>query len=562
MQNAEIQCGDFVLVRKLGAGSFGTTYLIRNVHAESRLHVFKVRNPGVADTVDIEARIYDAMRKRHQNVAELYGVLTVQCQGRKTHALDMEYVQGRTLRDLLRERHGLEPLEAVDYAIQIARGLAYLHLWGIRHRDLKPANVMITDDGVAKLIDFGLATSREIAAQPRMNRAYAPPEFHLDTERDSSDIWSFGLVLYEMVAGHHLMKPTESAAMENSSSFKEYISRHVAAMARVQERLDDVFGARLAEDIPSELRPVISRCLRVDPEARYPHAQELIGALTAGKQALRRSSLEKSRTDYAARARLYGSAVKTYRDPVLRAMSRKLFEPIAAGAIALDIGCGQGDASTCLQEPTVVDGRTVWTPIIGSIEYMDITPAMVEKGIADGRIDPRNIKYESATQRLPYYNETFDYVITRYFIHDLSPEEKAGLVAGIRDVLKPGGKLQVIDMVADDDRTKKLYNLYHSRKTTGPYRQCWIPTRDEYVRLYVEQGFVEIATDMYWSEVHTRQSLAEGQVTEERLAELEDLFSLEMREQAHVCEYFGLRRTDDGGVFVRFPVLLICGTRL
>ncbi len=307
------------------------------------------------------------------------------------------------------------------------------------------------------------------------------------------------------------------------------------------------------------------RCLKVDPGKRFCSTHESlqacedIGAMKRALKLLRRSAFKKAEKDYASRSPRYVLHIETYTDPILRQQSRDLFEPINPEAKALDIGCGQGDASTCLQEKTE-DGE--WQPSVLEIHYIDITPEMVQKGIERGIIgDSKFVRRVNASERLPYANDTFDYVITRYFIHDLNPDEKRNLFRDVGGILKSSGKFQIIDMVADSEESKRLYNLYHSRKTKEAYRQCWIPTSQEYYELFAESGFENIKEDSYVSHVNTIDWFNGGQITKERLDLLNGIFRNEIDKGDHVKEYFNLRETEDGNILVDFPVILICGEK-
>lgn len=551
---------NFIVVKKLGSGKFGKAYLMQNIGAEHKQHVLKVRKTKKADTTDLEAKVHNSISKKHDNLAEMYAVVSVSVKGEEAKAIDMEYVEGKTLKEVL-TNGPIEISKALNYAYQILSGLGYLHSHGICHRDLKPDNIMITDEDIIKLIDFGLATTEEIVSQPKLNRAYAAPEFRIDKEYNNSDIWSFGLIFYEILAGEHLIKPSEKDVYNSIERFKDYVANKEKVWAEVQKELDEKYIHRLESNVPMELRGVLLKCLNVDPNSRYKSVDEVLRSVRVAQISNRKIAMEKAKRDYTHRAEGYGIAVKTYKDPALRAKSRKLFEPINSFGIALDIGCGQGDASTCLQEQVKVNNEKIWTPSVSEIHYVDITPSMVEKGIKGGKIKSLAfVKYIDASERLPYPNDSFDYIITRYFIHDLNPEEKKFLFWDVIGILKPGGKFQIIDMVADTSETQILYNTYHSRKTIGAYRECWIPTKSEYYLLFSERGFENVVTDVYISRVNTKDWVKEGQITEERLDELNNLFKIEMKKSAHTKNYFNLRESS-GDIIVDFPVLLICGTK-
>ncbi len=190
-----------------------------------------------------------------------------------------ELVEGESLRAILgRARLPLET--SVDLAIQIARGLAAAHDKSIVHRDLKPDNVIVTRDGQAKILDFGLAKFVEIApAEPVETLTHAPtgatelgavlgtaaymaPEQALGRAVDQrADVFAFGVVLYEMLAGHRPFRGATGTEV-------------VAAILKDEP-------PPLPEDVPAHLRQNVSRCLQKLPEHRFASAREVLAALQA-----------------------------------------------------------------------------------------------------------------------------------------------------------------------------------------------------------------------------------------------------------------------------------------
>ncbi len=119
--------------------------------------------------------------------------------------IDMEYIRGRNLQDILRDTPQLPLAQAVDIAAQICDGLAYAHSQRTVHRDIKPANILLTREGVVKLVDFGLAEvlgTHSFAGGAGTYAYMAPEDFHPEEQSDrQSDIWAVGVILYEMLAG-------------------------------------------------------------------------------------------------------------------------------------------------------------------------------------------------------------------------------------------------------------------------------------------------------------------------------------------------------------------------
>jgi eukaryotic-like serine/threonine-protein kinase len=193
----------------------------------------------------------------------------------------MEYVSGKTL-DQLIGRNGLRLNEALKYAVQIVEPLAKAHSAGIIHRDLKPSNIMVTENDLVKVVDFGLAkiaetTTSELAETasvkaPRQNTEqgaivgttpYMSPEQAEGKTVDArSDIFSFGSLLYEMLTGHRAFYGD---------------SRLSTLSAILKEEPKPV--SSINHDVPRDLEKIISQCLRKDPDRRFQHMDDLKVAL-------------------------------------------------------------------------------------------------------------------------------------------------------------------------------------------------------------------------------------------------------------------------------------------
>ncbi len=228
---------------------------------------FQARNDGRERLLQ-EARAVSALN--HPNILALYDI----CSENGSEFLVMELIRGKTLEQLIGNR-GIAVNEAVKYAIAMADALARAHAAGILHRDLKPSNIMITEDGVPKILDFGLAR----AAEPEQRNngdetrtltetteqvvagtaGYMSPEQAEGKKLDArSDIFSFGAVLYEMVTGRPAFHGESTAA----------------TLAAVLNRDPDP-PSRTAPQVPKELERIIQRCLRKDPSRRFQHMSDV-----------------------------------------------------------------------------------------------------------------------------------------------------------------------------------------------------------------------------------------------------------------------------------------------
>ncbi len=273
--------GPYEIVAPLGAGGMGEVYRARDIRlgrdvALKVLPAGRSHDPDLLRRFEQEARATAALN--HANVVALYDVGTHEGQP----YLVTELLEGETLRERL-DQGPMAPRQVFDVAIQIARGLAAAHAKSIVHRDLKPENLFVTQDGTVKILDFGLAALREPSQDAATmgevttradgttpgtvlgTAGYMAPEQVRGTPADQrTDIFAFGVVLYEMLAGRR-------------------------AFARGS--VADTLGAILLED-PPELtsggRPVspavervVRRCLEKRPEDRFHSAHDLALALEA-----------------------------------------------------------------------------------------------------------------------------------------------------------------------------------------------------------------------------------------------------------------------------------------
>ena len=269
---------DYEILDRLGAGGMGEVYRARDTRL-GRIVAFKVlragADPDLLRRLDREARAASALN--HPHIVHIYDV--GEAPGAAgAHYVVMEHVEGETLRRHLRA--GPLPIaELVDLGAQIADGLARAHRAGIVHRDLKPENVMVTPEGRAKILDFGLAKVTaplaDIEAGETVSRhatragtllgtlEYMSPEQATGRTVDHrTDQFSLGLILHEMATGR--------------PSFRRDTPAQV--LAAVIERDPEPLG-RLRPDAPAELNSLVSRCLQKDPEKRFAKSDDLAAEL-------------------------------------------------------------------------------------------------------------------------------------------------------------------------------------------------------------------------------------------------------------------------------------------
>ncbi len=204
------QIPGFQLLGKLGKGAMATVYKARQISLD-RIVAIKVLPRKMSENPEFVDRFYKegkaAARLSHNNIVQAIDV-GVSPEG--YHYFVMEYIEGKTLYDLMQEGHSFSEAEALDIAIQIAEALAHAHQRQLIHRDVKPKNIILTPQGVAKLTDLGLARAADdkLAAEMEAGKAYGTPYYispeQIRGELDidfRADIYSLGATLYHLVTG-------------------------------------------------------------------------------------------------------------------------------------------------------------------------------------------------------------------------------------------------------------------------------------------------------------------------------------------------------------------------
>jgi serine/threonine-protein kinase len=260
--------GRYKFVRKIGKGAFGTVLLMEDTVVEEQL-VLKFLNPNVSQDEEMMKRFVHELRYSrkitHRNVIRIYDFLHI----RGNYAISMEYFPSHTLGNEVNDKP-LQLAKAVRFAIDIATGMTVAHQSGIIHRDLKPANVLINEDGLVKVVDFGVAAAQHqgdtqltktgyVIGSPK----YMAPEQILGKKVDErADIYSLGVILYEMLTGEPPYHRGDHMAV---------MYQHVQGKAKPPIEVN--------AGIPPGLSEIVTKAMSVDKARRFQSMEEMRAAL-------------------------------------------------------------------------------------------------------------------------------------------------------------------------------------------------------------------------------------------------------------------------------------------
>jgi serine/threonine protein kinase len=264
----------YYVTDRLGTGGMGEVYKARDTQLD-RLVALKFLPPELALNDHARSRL---MREAnavsaldHPNICTIHGVETT---SDGLLFLAMSFYDGETVKRRL-ARASMDVNEALEIAIQVTRGLATAHAAGIVHRDIKPANLMLTSDGVVKIVDFGIAA---IAGQGGITTTgmrlgtldYMSPEQINGAPLDHrTDIWSLGVTVYEMLASRPMFKGAHPLAIMDAIIGRDFVPL-----------------SALRPDLPAQLIQIVERATEHSRRRRYPSALEFGAALEACRAAM------------------------------------------------------------------------------------------------------------------------------------------------------------------------------------------------------------------------------------------------------------------------------------
>ena len=269
LEPGDVVDGRYKYIEKIGKGAFGTVLLMQDQVVDERL-ILKFLNPNVSSDEEMMKRFVHELRYSrkitHKNVIRIYDFLHLQ----GCYAISMEYFPSHTLSGEIPDNKGMDFAKALKFSIDIATGMSVAHQAGVIHRDLKPANILVNDEGLLKIVDFGVAAAASsgdtqltktgyVIGSPK----YMAPEQILGKKVDEkADVYSVGVIMYEMVTGI----PPYSRGDHMSVMYQ-----HVQGKAKLCQEVNP--------KVPDSYAELIGKAMSVDKSLRHASMNELIDAL-------------------------------------------------------------------------------------------------------------------------------------------------------------------------------------------------------------------------------------------------------------------------------------------
>ena len=263
LSNGQIIGGRYKIVKSIGEGGMANVYLAEDTILDRKVAI-KVLRGDLADDEKFIRRFQREAQSvanlSHPNIVEVYDVEEEEGQ----HYIVMEYIEGKTLKQLLQKRGALTLSEVIDIMLQLTDGLAHAHEAYIIHRDIKPQNIMIQDDGLVKITDFGIAMALNATQLTQTNSVmgsvhYLPPEqANGKGSTIKSDIYSLGILMYELLTGSVPFKGDNAVEI---------------ALKHLKERIPSI--RRQNPTIPQSVENIVLKATAKNPKNRYDSVRKM-----------------------------------------------------------------------------------------------------------------------------------------------------------------------------------------------------------------------------------------------------------------------------------------------
>lgn len=278
MEIGTILLNRYEILEQIGEGGMATVYKAK-CHTLDRLVAIKVLKSEYAEDEEFVKKFMmecqSAAKLNHPNIVGIYDFHEIELDGKPVYFIVMEYIDGITLKELIEKKGFIPEEEAVDIALQILEALKEAHSHGVIHRDIKPHNIMISKNGIVKVTDFGIARATSNHTMTTTMDAigsvhYFSPEQARGAFTDQrTDIYSFGIVFYEMLTGK-----------------RPFVGENPVTIAMKHIQEDITPPGELNEDISEGVERVVLKCTMKKQAERYQNVDEIITDLrsTAGSK--------------------------------------------------------------------------------------------------------------------------------------------------------------------------------------------------------------------------------------------------------------------------------------
>lgn len=278
MEIGTILLNRYEILEQIGEGGMATVYKAK-CHTLDRLVAIKVLKSEYAEDEEFVKKFMmecqSAAKLNHPNIVGIYDFHEIELDGKPVYFIVMEYIDGITLKELIEKKGFIPEEEAVDIALQILEALKEAHSHGVIHRDIKPHNIMISKNGIVKVTDFGIARATSNHTMTTTMDAigsvhYFSPEQARGAFTDQrTDIYSFGIVFYEMLTGK-----------------RPFVGENPVTIAMKHIQEDITPPGELNEDISEGVERVVLKCTMKKQAERYQNVEEIITDLksTAGSK--------------------------------------------------------------------------------------------------------------------------------------------------------------------------------------------------------------------------------------------------------------------------------------
>jgi serine/threonine-protein kinase len=452
----------YEILSELGRGAMGAVYKARDPLI-NRLVALKTITTGPNPQANLIERFYQEARSagalQHPNIITIYELGTE----KNTPFIAMEYLEGESLDRLIEQRPALPLSVKLGYIVKVCDALAYAHQHNVVHRDIKPANVVVTRDGVVKVVDFGIARLADMTmTQPNMmlgSRAYMSPELYKGERADArSDIWAVGVTLYE------LLSYRRPFVAENEAELMFHI---------LHDPPPDLHA--LSPECTADLLPIVEKMLHKNIDERYQSMEEVLHHLEPVWRAAQQSTVSGLLSDCRA-------LVDAQDLPRAQVLLRK----------ALEIDVGNTQAKSLLEKVTTELRRTQILPRIQ--EHLSRGAEFLRSGHfrearAEGQsalgLDSKNepaqklvAEAEAAVARLQQVEQKLRLTKQRLAEGALTEAASALQQAIEIDEVNPQArelKKQIADETARREKRKKLSEILHKARslwTALNYEEC------------------------------------------------------------------------------------------